>query len=420
MKNSLKKLYESFSNTIFFEFFQDIVAQSLLFAGAALGLTFWCLLEARELTSGYAIIMSVIAIIAFACLFLLIYKKRFLISFSFSLLITSFGLYVLYFWFNESLVWAVFCFLIPVCNIFVWHFQNKRDGREKISMRIFVLLTNNTLTSLIFTWDLSYFTECEIVFAPLFFFCTTMAYVFFRILYERKNLSAKGCQKDTTICNKRSTSYYDAILNVYYVLYVVFFSAILTGITANDLYISRHYDSLIDQAPEYIEAHTLALYFAILYFLLWGTSIIANSRNLFSKICTAFSAIAFIPVWLGTINHIKKHHINLEFDYIVNSCYEMVEILNHQKNIDIIHVTTIFGILFAIICVLIVFSHFYNRKELLESKNYGNQLKETESNHKLTEEHNQQKIEQAHCNKQTAFALPFSANQSSTTNTTLS
>ena len=373
--NSLKQLYESFSNTKFFEYFQDIVAQSLLFAGAAVGLTFWCLLEEhRELTSGFVIIMSVIAIIVFACLFLLIYKKRFLISFSFSLLITLFCLYVhqeLFGGFLKSVVFSLACFLIPACNIFVWHFQNQHDGCEKISMRVFVLLTINILVSLLFAWTFMYFSEYEIIVSPLFFFCTTMAYVFFRILYERKNLSAKGCQKDTTICNKRSTSYYDAILNVYYVLYVVFFSAILTGITANDLYISRHYDSLIDQAPEYIEAHTLALYFAILYFLLWGTSIIANSRNLFSKICTAFSAIAFIPVWLGTINHIKKHHINLEFDYIVNSCYEMVEILNHQKNIDIIHVTTIFGILFAIICVLIVFSHFYNRKELLESKTMG-------------------------------------------------
>lgn len=364
--NSLKKLYESFSNTKFFEYFQDIVAQSLLFAGAAVGLTFWCLLEEhRELTSGFVIIMSVIAIIVFACLFLLIYKKRFLISFSFSLLITLFCLYVhqeLFGGFLKSVVFSLACFLIPACNIFVWHFQNQHDGCEKISMRVFVLLTINILVSLLFAWTFMYFSEYEIIVSPLFFFCTTMAYVFFRILYERKNLSAKGCQKDTTICNKRSTSYYDAILNVYYVLYVVFFSAILTGITANDLYISRHYDSLIDQAPKYIEAHTLALYFAILYFLLWGTSIIANSRNLFSKICTAFSAIAFIPVWLGTINHIKKHHINLEFDYIVNSCYEMVEILNHQKNIDIIHVTTIFGILFAIICVLIVFFHFYKRR----------------------------------------------------------
>ena len=400
------------------------MAQTLLFAIVTVGLSLWCLLEYGELTYGNVIIMSVFAIIFFVCLILLIYKKWFLFPFCISLLITLFCLYVHhelfggFFW--ESVVFSLACFFIPFCNIFVWHFQNQHNGCEKVSMRVFVLLTINILVSLLFAWAFIYYSEYEIIVVPLFFLCTTMAYVFFRIMYERKNLSAKGCQKDTTICNKRSTSYYDAILNVYYVLYVVFFSAILTGITANDLYISRHYDSLIDQAPEYIEAHTLALYFAILYFLLWGTSIIANSRNLFSKICTAFSAIAFIPVWLGTINHIKKHHINLEFDYIVNSCYEMVEILNHQKNIDIIHVTTIFGILFAIICVLIVFSHFYNRKELLESKNYGNQLKETESNHKLTEEHNQQKIEQAHCNKQTAFALPFSANQSSTTNTTLS
>lgn len=347
------------------------MAQTLLFAIVTVGLSLWCLLEYGELTYGNVIIMSVFAIIFFVCLILLIYKKWFLFPFCISLLITLFCLYVhqeLFGGFLKSVVFSLACFLIPACNIFVWHFQNQHDGCEKISMRVFVLLTINILVSLLFAWTFMYFSEYEIIVSPLFFFCTTMAYVFFRILYERKNLSAKGCQKDTTICNKRSTSYYDAILNVNYVLYVVFFSAILTGITANDLYISRHYDSLIDQAPKYIETHTLALYFAVLYFLLWGISIIANSKSLLSKICSAFSAFAAIPICLETINHIQNNHIRLGFDYIVHSCYEIMGILTHQESINIVHINTMFGAMFGFTSVLTVGLWFYKKKSSISGK----------------------------------------------------
>ncbi len=381
--NSLKKLYESFSNTKFFGYFQDVVAQTLLFAIVTVGLSLWCLLEYGELTYGNVIIMSVFAIIFFVCLILLIYKKWFLFPFCISLLITLFCLYVhheLFGGFLKSVVFSLACFLIPACNIFVWHFQNQHDGCEKISMRVFVLLTINILVSLLFAWTFMYFSEYEIIVSPLFFFCATMAYVFFRILYERKNLSAKGCQKDTTICNKRSTSYYDAILNVYYVLYVVFFSAILTGITANDLYISRHYDSLIDQAPEYIEAHTLALYFAVLYFLLWGISIIANSKSLLSKICSAFSAFAAIPICFETINHIQNNHIRLGFDYVVHSCYEAMGILTHQENINLVRVNTMFGAMFGVTSVLIVVLWFYKKKVQLAEQGQDRQAEQESEN----------------------------------------